>query len=304
MESLLTKTAAWLGCCLFVFYPVTFSPVAHAESTWFRQYQSIDDPETLEFAWNGFQYAQALLGAPRISVTTVHLCLSVPVKPKSSLKKHFQLTETTDADKGIFTIYVSREPGAYAFAGQLAHEICHLLNGNLHDAYTEGICTVFAEKYLVAQGYDWSGWRRYFDQGNAPFYGATYYMMREIWNLVGNRQIGRLLTCARDFPDGSGKMYLDVTDWLRALPEQKQHNVVQVIERYKAVIERQIEVSESPVCFVVPSPELLEKDATLQPLALYPRFADDPGLKTPQYPVRTFFVPWEQIVSTYTMPVW
>jgi hypothetical protein len=257
MESLLTKTATWLGCCLFVFHSVAFSPVALAEPPWFKQYQSIDDPETLEFAWKGFQYAQALLGAPRISVVTVHLRLSVPVNAESHLKKHFQLTETTDADEGIFTIYVSREPGAYAFAGQLAHEICHLLNGNLHDAYAEGICTVFAEKYLVAQGYDWRGWRRYFDEGNAPFYGATYYMIREIWNLVGNHQIGRLLTCARYDPDGSGKMYLDVIDWLRPLPEQTQRQILRIIDRYQTVITRQVEVSERPVRFMIPSPGLL-----------------------------------------------
>jgi hypothetical protein len=207
------------------------------------------------FLQKGLEYAQELLGSSKIPVEKIHLRLSIPVSPGMDLRRNFQLTETTDAEKGIFTIYVSCRPGDAAFFGQLAHEIVHLLNGSLYDAYSEGICTAFAERFLLEQGYDWNRWMAFFDKGGEPFYGTTYHMMKEIWHLVGDRQIGELLTCTRQFSDGSGKMYLDVTNWLATLSEEMQHNVREVIQRYKALIEHGIEISGKQVTFETPNPE-------------------------------------------------
>jgi len=227
MGSFLTKVAAATGCWLFLLQSVAVFPAAFPVSTWFQHYQPIEDPRAMEFTRRGLTYAQTVLGVPGIPVTTVHLRLSVAISPTGALRTNFQLTETTDAEYGEFTVYMGCEPGDYAFYGQLTHEICHLLNANLHDAYAEGICTAFAERFLRAQGYDWSRWMAFFDQGLEPLYAVTYGMMREIWNLVGDLQIGNLLTCARYTPDGSGKMHLDVTTWLATLSEQMRCKVLE-----------------------------------------------------------------------------
>src|SRR3954454_21552388 len=136
-----------------------------------RQDQIIDDTEANAFVQEGLSYAIELYGEPRIAVRKVIL----RYKPQGS-----PFTNLTDARKGLFTIYLTHKPAEYAFYGQLAHEIGHLLNAQLYDMYVEGLNTAFSEKLLERTDKDWSGWAQYYKENKEPFYSATYFMMKEI----------------------------------------------------------------------------------------------------------------------------
>lgn len=253
MRRLLMKNLFSFGSILFaLLLTMSFPSLGQARSSWFEKYQKIDDRYALTFMNHGFDYAKGLFGAPRRKVAKIYLRLSIPLNPKSGFKSNFQLTESTDPKEGIYTIYVSSRPGEYAFFGQLAHEVCHLLNPNLYDAYGEGICTAFAEKYILLQGKDWRGWLENFRQGNGGFYGATYFMMREIWGIVGDAHIKELLTNTRTSSQYPSKMYLDLNHWLATLPEDGKKRVLRVISHYRGPIELQIMRENKPVLFAVP----------------------------------------------------
>lgn len=39
---------------------------------------------------------------------------------------------------------------------------------------------MFAEHFLRKSGLDWIRWQNWFESGQEPFYGSTYFMMKEI----------------------------------------------------------------------------------------------------------------------------
>ena len=126
-------------------------------------------------------------------------------------------TNITDAQKGFFTIFLSRRKDEYAFYGQLAHEIPHLLNARLYDAYAEGLNTVFAEKMLKQNDMDWSGWEEYYRKHNDPFYAATYLMMKDVAVVAGADSIRTLLQHAKVEPIDPQRMYIDIDAWISTL---------------------------------------------------------------------------------------
>src|SRR5262245_27875490 len=75
-----------------------------------KQYKTLGDPRAQKFVAEALEDAVAFLGKPAVPVRKVYLRLSVPLDPKSNLRRDFQLTELVDADKGIFAIYLSRKP--------------------------------------------------------------------------------------------------------------------------------------------------------------------------------------------------
>jgi hypothetical protein len=193
------------------------------------QDQIIDDPEANSFVREGLSYAIELYGEPRIAVHKVILRYKAQGSP---------FTNLTDARKGLFTIYLTHKPTEYAFYGQLAHEIGHLLNAQLYDMYVEGLNTAFSEKLLKRTDKDWSGWEKYYRENEEPFYSSTYFMMKEVSDVAGDEALQSLLSHARFDPKDSQKMYIDIQEWLNSLPRDKRAEVRKVILKHSANVQK------------------------------------------------------------------
>ncbi len=181
---------------------------------------SLENPEIYSFVTEGFNYAVELYGEPRITVNKINLQLySRP------------LTAINNPETGDFTIYLNRRPSEYAFYGQLSHEIGHLLNAQLLDCYVEGTNMVFAEKMLKRKGLDWSGWESYFRQGYEPFYGSTYFMMKDVAEIAGRANMQRLLSFAVYNDETQQWMHVDINGWLSAMSDYVKAEVKKVINK-------------------------------------------------------------------------
>ena len=199
----------------------------------FEQYPSLDDVETQAFLQQGLAYAIELYGAPRIPVNRVWLRFR-PSQP---------FTNITDAQEGFFTIFLSRSKDEYAFYGQLAHEIPHLLNAYLYDAYAEGLNTVFAEKMLRRNNMGWSGWEEYYRKHNDPFYAATYLMMKDVVRVAGADSMRTLLRHAKAEPKDPQRMYIDIDEWISTLASANKDTVKKIILKHAAEVKRSLGTS-------------------------------------------------------------
>ena len=193
------------------------------------QNQIIDDPEANAFVQEGLSYAIELYGEPRISVKKVVL----RYKPQGS-----PFTNLTDARKGLFTIYLTHKPTEYAFYGQLAHEIGHLLNAQLYDMYVEGLNTAFSEKLLKRADKDWSGWEQYYKDNKEPFYSSTYFMMKDVSDAAGDEALQTLLSHAKFLPQDSQRMYIDINEWLKSLPREQRAQARKVILNHASNVQK------------------------------------------------------------------
>lgn len=190
----------------------------------------LNNPSVYDFIESGFNYSQQLYGKPRIPVKKINLRLHTNA-----------LTALNNASQGEFTIYLTRQPSEYAFHGQLAHEIAHLLNAKLLDCYGEGLATVFAEKMLKSKNLDWSGWETYYQQGNEPFYGLSYSMMKEVTETAGAAKMRRLLDFAV-YNDANKKwMHIDIDGWLSSMSDYTKAEVKKVINQHIAQVKTVVE---------------------------------------------------------------
>lgn len=194
--------------------------------------------------------ATKLFGKPKIAVHSLYLCSSQPINPNSNLKRGFQLTSIEDRDKGIFAIFLSRKPSEYAFHGQLAHEVGHLLNIDIYDPYMEGLCAVFAERFIKAEGLDWSGWQKSFDACEEPFCAGTYKMMKELNSKIVDRRFRTILQFAA--PSGHGTMHIDIKAWLATLTPQERAEAIKIITKYADYVKKTMPEDERYV-FMLPS---------------------------------------------------
>lgn len=182
---------------------------------------SFDNPAIYSFIREGFNYAVELYGEPRITVNKVNLQLySRP------------LTSLNNPEQGEFTIYLNRRPSEYAFHGQLSHEIGHLLNAQLLDCYVEGMNIAFAEKMLTRKGLDWIGWESYFRQGYEPFYGSTYFLMKEVAETVGKANMETFLSFAVYNDETKQLMHIDIDGWLSSLSGSAKAEAKKVINKH------------------------------------------------------------------------
>lgn len=191
---------------------------------------NLNSSSIYSFVESGFNYTQQLYGEPRIPVKKVNLRLHTT-----------PLTSLDNPNKGEFTIYLSRKPSEYSFHGQLAHEIAHLLNAQLLDCYGEGLATVFSEKMLNRTNLDWSGWETYFQQGNEPFYGLTYSMMKEVTETAGSANMRRILNFAVDNDASKKWMHIDINGWLASMSDSAKTEVKKVIARYIEQVKKVVE---------------------------------------------------------------
>ncbi len=210
----------------------------------FGPYPSIDDAETQAFVRQGLAYAIALYGEPWMPVNRV----LVKYKPSQAF------TQVTDAPNGIFTIFLSRRKDEYAFHGQLAHEIAHLLNAQVFDAYAEGLNTVFAEQMLKRAGKDWRSWEAHYRKHGDPFYAATYFMMKEVSSHAGADSMRMLLAHATPEPAAPERMYIDIDGWIGSLPSVKRDTVTNIILKHAAQVKQAMDTVTQVYSFRLPRP--------------------------------------------------
>ncbi len=182
------------------------------------------------FVQSGFNYSQQLYGKPRIPVKKLNLNLNIT-----------PLTSLNNPNQGEFTIYLSRKPSEYAFHGQLAHEIFHLLNAQLLDCYGEGLATVFAEKILTRNNLNWSGWEQYFQAGSEPFYGLTYSMMKEVSDTAGSANMNSLLNFAVYNDPSQRWMHIDIDGWLSSMSDSVKIEVEKIINKHITPVKQVVE---------------------------------------------------------------
>jgi hypothetical protein len=230
-----------------------FSGAQTSATEYFSKYQALDDPRARVFLDEALKDAIAFLGQPTIPVRLVHLRLSTPSDPKANLRRGFQLTELVDAQNGVFAIYLSHRTGEYAFDGQLAHEVAHLLNARIYDCYVEGLNTVFAERFLTKKGIAWSGWSRYLRDGSDPFYGTTYLMMKDVVAAAGEDQLKTFLRFARWTNPEKTRMHIDIDAWIASLPQVRRQKVKDTILKHADAVRRANARSGQACTFVVPS---------------------------------------------------
>lgn len=188
---------------------------------------SFNNPKIYGFIRSGFNYSQQLYGKPRIPVKKVNLNLNTT-----------PLTSLDNANQGEFTIYLNRKPSEYAFHGQLAHEIFHLLNAQLLDCYAEGLATLLAEKLLTRNNLNWSGWEEYFQQGFEPFYGLSYFMMKEVSDTAGETNMNRLLEFVVYNNYSKQWMHIDISKWLSSMSDSIKIEVEKVINKNIAQVKQ------------------------------------------------------------------
>lgn len=224
-----------------------------AATKWYTYYPAIKDVGVDKFVQDGIKLLTELYGEPIVPVNKVRLCYSVPLDSKSELRKQFQLCELVDQEAGEFVIYLSHQPDAYSFHGQLGHEIAHLLNARLYDAYIEGLNTRFAEKLLTQSNLDWSGWAHYFQQANSDaFYAHTYHMMKEIDEFLIDGELSNFLHFAEPISEGSTEQKINIEAWLETLSREKRDVVKFIIFNYAARIEVARRKSHSVYNFTIP----------------------------------------------------
>ncbi len=238
---------------VFISFNFLRSSWAHvSQSSWYAYYQPIEDNRAAYHLQNALAYMSVNVGDPVQTVKKVRLCLSRPVNPKLYLKQNFQLTEINDLYEGEYTIYLRHRPADYAFWGQMIHEVSHLLDPRIHDAYFEGFSTLMAEKYLEKEGLDWQRWSKYFKAGQEPFYGQTYFMMRDILEAAGDGAMRNFHTFVRPLADDKSKYRIDINRWLKNLPLGTQREVKKIILKYAPEIRRSMEREHLDVAFVLP----------------------------------------------------
>ena len=203
---------------------------------------SFNKPKIYSFVESGFNYSQQLYGKPRIPVKKVNLNLNTT-----------PLTSLDNANQGEFTIYLNRKPSEYAFHGQLAHEIFHLLNAQLLDSYAEGLATLFAEKLLTRNNLNWSGWEEYFQQGFEPFYGLSYFMMKEVSDTAGETNMSRLLEFVVYNNSMKKWMHINISEWLSSMSDNVKIEVEEVINKHITQVQQVTESNNQMYSCLEPS---------------------------------------------------
>ncbi len=206
-------------------------PPRPIRSDWHLRYEPLAGETARPLLERARAFARKRLGEPAIPVREVDLRRSAPLDAKVEIRRGFQLTEITDSEKGIFTIYLSARPGEAAFEGQLAHEAFHLQNARLRDAYVEGLNSLLAEDFLREIGRSWEPWLQHFRSGKDPLYGAAYFLLRDLAEAAGRERVFTLLRFAIESPQRSDWMEIDIDRWLESLDGSAAARARAVIER-------------------------------------------------------------------------
>ncbi|MBT4758420.1 MAG: hypothetical protein HOO08_08540 [Opitutae bacterium] len=141
-------------------------------------YQTIEDPEVLQFLNAGLQMLQRAHEPLEFSVNEILLLQSKKNERghRYAIAEGFSLTEIVDAEAGIFAIYISVPPSHREFYPLLAHEIGHLKQPSLIDDWAmEGFCMLFSEDLCDQQGQDWSIWKRRLHADSDDPYARAYH---------------------------------------------------------------------------------------------------------------------------------
>jgi hypothetical protein len=207
----------------------------------YDQYEEILEPAAKEFYSSVLADAQEYFGvSPYYPIQIVHLAYSHRVVTTEEVQTSFQRCDLNSKELGEYTIYISSdEENEGAFYGQFAHEIAHLLNPRLYDAYVVGYFTLFAQKMCNKYGKQWDdAWLPYFTElmqsisANA-FYAQTYFLVEEIDKIVNDEERSHFLKSAIPDSEESYSMHIDPNLWLAKMRPEIRPLVLGVIQKYQ-----------------------------------------------------------------------
>jgi hypothetical protein len=200
---------------------------------WYKKYSKLDDENAArDFLDRTLMIASEYLGEPRVPLKMVHLRSNRKINPSENINDNFPpLCETVSESSGEFTIYLSLKTTNPMFHGQFAHEIGHLIDPGLSDIYIEGLNTLFADKVVNKFELNWDCWEQHYDNGKDPFYGLTYWMMKEIVFVAGWIKLNKILRYTQS-DSSSGKRQIRIDEWLGTLDKKQREEVVGIIHNY------------------------------------------------------------------------
>ncbi len=234
---------------------LTVSIELAAADKWYNEdylnYLLIDDHQALTLLRHGMEDLTWIFGPVPYSSNAVELRSTQPYDASTHpvlAFPHVRMSNEEGDRVIIFLTMVSNEPN---FHGQLAHELFHLVDPRIKDVYMEGLATLFAEKLITKSRENWERWRIWYQDGNAPFYGQTYFMMKNIENVVGWATLKKLPNCKQAYDSYSKE--LDINRWLADLNSHQREEVRKIILRYADGIRAAIETDNQYFGFIMPA---------------------------------------------------
>ena len=156
----------------------------------------------------------------------------LPIPQKRYALEGVEVCECLSPANNVCILYVSAEPGSPDFFPQLAHEVFHLLSPQSFDWYVEGLCNVFAEEYCAQHGCSWqSVLAGLHARKTTDPYAISYFMMRDIYNIVGPHLANFMKFAVWSDKDKTRK-YIDIISWLNTLPPEMMDRVEKTIWSY------------------------------------------------------------------------
>ncbi|MFH1049295.1 MAG: hypothetical protein V1779_00030 [bacterium] len=162
-------------------------------------------------------------GKPKIEVLNLKLIGVVNMPPYCQL---------IDSNSGKFTINLSYFKNE-TFIPILAHEIAHLLNAEIFDAYVEGLNNVLAE--IITKVYDNNSKDFDFPEANKreQFYKYSFLMMKEIVEEIGINVFNNFLSYAVETNGNSKINHIHINNWLNNLDKSKVESFKKIVKKYQ-----------------------------------------------------------------------
>jgi hypothetical protein len=228
-------------------------------------YEPITEDAALDFYDRVLFEAKEYFGvAPLYPIKTVHLVYSHRPQTDEPIPTAFQRCDLNDRESGEYTIYISSdEDNEEAFYGQFAHEIAHLLNPSLYDAYVVGFFTLFAQKMCNKFGKQWDDvWLPYFEQlmesiSSDAFYAQTFFMASEIDKVIIDEERHYFLKSIVSDDDSGYVMHIDPNMWLAKMRPEIRPLILSTIQKYAQGIVDCRSCSEGNKCtFYIPEKDV------------------------------------------------
>jgi hypothetical protein len=217
--------------------------------TRYKDYQKLTGPTAQDFLNQGLQYLKEIRGSINYSVHDIDLRLSILPFATKGLPEKFAATAINDEGKAV--IFLSSKPeDGFPFYGQLGHEIFHLVNPEIMDSYMEGLATLFSEKLMDRLGHNWRWCLEFFKKGGDPFYGQTYFMVRDIEHVVGWKKLLELPEYWRNV--GRQEKQIDIDAWMDSLIPAERATVTKIISKYSSSVNECRKTMKKSYAFAIP----------------------------------------------------
>ncbi len=114
----------------------------------------------------------------------------------------------------------------------------------------EGLATLFSEKLMDRLGHNWRWCLEFFKKGGDPFYGQTYFMVRDIEHVVGWKKLLELPEYWRNV--GRQEKQIDIDAWMDSLIPAERATVTKIISKYSSSVNECRKAMKKSYAFAIP----------------------------------------------------